>query len=234
MDATAQDTLTAGKMPENMAKAIINVIATLGTLSRDQTNKFDRYEYASIDDFITFVRKDASASGLFFIPQEAREPEFKQLQTKKGDPLMMWHARFAFTICHESGETYGPVYKTVMVQANGAQAAGSAQSYALKQLMRALFLIPTGDADDPDKLQTAEYTAPQSAPNRLQNEAERIKAALKRADTAKKVRGAWASNGVVIAEIRTASNPAYTFLNDLMNQRLKELEGAEDESQSEQ
>lgn len=224
MDANTQDTLTAGKMPENMAKSIINVIATLGTLSKEQTNNFDRYEYASIDDFIKFVRKDASASGLFFIPQEAREPELKQLQTKKGDPLMMWHARFAFTICHESGETYGPVYKTVMVQANGAQAAGSAQSYALKQLMRALFLIPTGDADDPDKLQTAEYTSPQAAPNRLQTESQRIKKALEMADSEKKVRAAWNGNGVVLEEIRNASDKAYNYLEGIMKTKLSDLD----------
>src|SRR3546814_3442514 len=51
-----------------------------------------------------------------------------------------------------SGERAGPIYKTVMVQANGAQAAGSAQSYAIKQFMRGQFMIPTGDADDPDKI----------------------------------------------------------------------------------
>jgi hypothetical protein len=54
-------------------------------------------------------------------------------------------------LIHESGESYGPIYKGVGVLYTGAQAAGSAQSYALKQLMRGLFLIPTGDADDPDK-----------------------------------------------------------------------------------
>src|SRR3954471_22040307 len=37
-----------------------------------------------------------------------------------------------------------------MVLATGAQAFGSAQSYALKQFMRAMFMISTGEKDDPD------------------------------------------------------------------------------------
>lgn len=40
--------------------------------------------------------------------------------------------------------------RTVEVLRNGAQAYGSAQSYALKQYWRGLLLIPTGDKDDAD------------------------------------------------------------------------------------
>ena len=103
MDDVIKNPVGPFALPKEIAEAIVNVIQQLGVLSKDQTNNFDRYEYASIDDFIKFVRKDASDSGLFFITQEAREPELKELRTKKGDPLMMWSARFAFYICHKSG-----------------------------------------------------------------------------------------------------------------------------------
>jgi hypothetical protein len=45
-----------------------------------------------------------------------------------------------------------------MVPARGAQAFGSAQSYALKQFMRSLFQIPTGDKED------ADFAVPASLP----------------------------------------------------------------------
>lgn len=208
-------------MPSSISKAIVGVIKALGTLSKEQTNDFDRYEYASIDDFIKFVRGDAAQSGLFFIPQEAREPELRELQTKKGTPLMMWCSRFGFIIGHEDGSLYGPIYKTVMVQASGAQAAGSAQSYALKQLMRALFLIPTGDKDDPDKMENAEFSAKQEQTNILQQEAQRIKRALDAADTEKKVRGVWGGNSITLGDIKVKSETGFKFLEDLMLEKLK-------------
>ena len=224
MDDIVKESLGAGEIPSEISEAIVRVILSLGVLGKDQTNNFDRYEYASIDDFIKFVRKDAAESGLFFIVQEKREPELKELQSKKGTPLLMWWAPLSFWICHASGKTYGPINKTVMVQASGAQAAGSAQSYGLKQLMRGLFLIPTGEKDDPDKMETAEYSSKNQVQNNLQVEAGRIKKALESAKSAKLVRSAWGANGVTLGDIREKSDTAYTFLETVRDDCLKKFE----------
>ena len=53
-------------------------------------------------------------------------------------------------MCHESGEETKPVQTVVSLPITGAQTSGSAQSYALKQYLRGLFLIKTGEKDDPD------------------------------------------------------------------------------------
>lgn len=124
---------------------------SLGTLAKDQENKFDKYDYASIDDFIAHVRGHCADAGLAIIPDEADEPALIDVTKKDGKPMVVWKSRFGFILIHESGQSHGPIHKTVAVQFNGAQAAGSAQSYALKQLMRGLFLIKTGDKDDPDE-----------------------------------------------------------------------------------
>ena len=139
--------------PPGIAKAVITVMKALGTLGKEheRNDSGARYAYASIDDFIQHVRDHCAEAGLFIIPNEARDAETQEVTKRDGKSMVVWNARFAFTLVHESGESYGPIYKGVMVPANGAQAAGSAQSYALKQFMRGLFLIPTGDADDPDK-----------------------------------------------------------------------------------
>jgi hypothetical protein len=70
------------------------------------------------------------------------------------------------TIYRHPGDPLPPVSRTVEVLRNGAQAYGSAQSYALKQFLRSLFLIPTGDADDADLQPTDAGTV--SAPPRQQ------------------------------------------------------------------
>jgi hypothetical protein len=124
------------RFPPAIAKAVVQVMRSIGTLGKDQENKFDHYDYASIDDFIAHVRGHCAEAGLAIIPDEARDAETNEVSKKDGKPMVIWNARFGFILIHETGECYGPVYKSVAVQFNGAQAAGSAQSYALKQLMR--------------------------------------------------------------------------------------------------
>ena len=74
--------------------------------------------------------------------------------------------RFAFTEAKD-GESIGPLHRSIMVPASmGSQAFGSAQSYALKQFLRSLFQISTGEKDqDIDAHDTGELaTYRQEAP----------------------------------------------------------------------
>ncbi|MEQ8819418.1 MAG: hypothetical protein RLY93_04185, partial [Sumerlaeia bacterium] len=78
----------------------------------------------------------------------------------------LW-ATFAFTLAHTSGVLWGPVTRSVMVPADGAQAFGAAQSYALKQFLRSLFQIPTADGEDADRGKGAFGTASGQPPLRV-------------------------------------------------------------------
>jgi hypothetical protein len=51
---------------------------------------------------------------------------------------------------HSSGEATEPAGIHVHLPLTGAQTSGSAQSYAVKQYLRGLLLISTGDKDDAD------------------------------------------------------------------------------------
>lgn len=211
-------------MPKTIAKGIVEVIKTLGVLGKDNKNDFDKYKYASIDDFIKFVRQDCAKQGLFFIPNEAREPEIIGTKKKDGKDLAMWWSRFAFTIGHEEGDTYGPIYKTVMVQASGAQAAGSAQSYALKQLMRALFLIPTGDGDDPDNKGTAEMSVNNNHVSSGQKIAQKILDKIKKAKTIDALNNLWEEATLDLEDIKANSDKAYPHLSNAFDKKKIELE----------
>src|SRR4051812_26047968 len=94
--------------PPAIAKAVVQVMRSIGTLNKDQENKFDHYDYASIDDFIAHVRSHCAEAGLAIIPDEARDAETQEVSKKDGKPMVIWSARFGFILIHESGQSFGP------------------------------------------------------------------------------------------------------------------------------
>lgn len=198
---------------------------SLGTLAKDQENKFDKYDYASIDDFIAHVRGHCAEAGLAIIPDEARDAETQEVSKKDGKPMVIWNARFGFILIHEDGQSFGPIYKTVAVQFNGAQAAGSAQSYALKQLMRGLFLIRTGDEDDPDK-KGLDISSKGEQQTDLQKLANSIRKKIQQADDIAALGLVWSDCEIDRELIKGASASAHEFLFKEYKRREAELENA--------
>lgn len=213
------------KFPPKLAGAVVQVMRSIGTLAKERENKFDHYEYASIDDFIEHVRGHMIQAGMFIVPNEAREAETREVTKKDGKPMVIWSSRFAFTLVHESGEAYGPIYKSVDVQFNGAQAAGSAQSYALKQLERGLFQIKTGDKDDPDK-QAIEIASKGESQTDLQKLASTIRKKLRAASDVAELGLTWNDSELDLEMIRGASQTAFDFLEKEYKSRKTELENA--------
>jgi hypothetical protein len=61
------------------------------------------------------------------------------------------HIVYKFILSHASGDTWGYTpRRNMFVAMTGGQSMGSSQSYCLKQYMRGLFLISTGEKDDLD------------------------------------------------------------------------------------
>lgn len=147
------DTNERKTIPAEVAAAIVKVMGRIKTLGKDDTNKFQKYEFASIDTFLAAVGPLCAEAELLILQDEdsvnidVKKTTDDYGKTKESSWLT---ARYAFTLVHASGAMYGPLHRTVMVPASGAQAFGSAQSYALKQFMRAQFQIPTGDKEDAD------------------------------------------------------------------------------------
>jgi hypothetical protein len=89
-----------------------------------------------------------ASNGLIVHMDEDEVQEFER-QGKYG-PTHWLRFRYQITVYHVSGERLPTARRSVEVIRTGAQSSGSAQSYALKQFLRALFQIPTGDADEAD------------------------------------------------------------------------------------
>jgi hypothetical protein len=129
-------------------------MAAMKRLAKDSRNAEQKYDFASVDDFLAMTGPIMAENGLFIHMDEAGVDNFER-QGKYG--ITHW-ARYDFTLTvwHESGQSLPPASRSVEVIRSGAQAAGSAQSYVLKQFQRALFNIPTGDKDDADFAEKAD------------------------------------------------------------------------------
>jgi len=137
-------------IPPAIAAGIVKVMGNVKRLARLDENKFAHYSYTSIDTFLEAMGPLLAEAGLFILPEE-ESLEIVETEKKDRDGTSAWlRVKWAFIIGHSSGVIYGPLHRSVTVPASGAQAYGSAQSYALKQFMRGLFQVPTGDSDDPD------------------------------------------------------------------------------------
>lgn len=128
--------------------AIIAAMGEVQPIVKAEQNKEQGYSFASIDDFLAMINPICHKHGLIPFMEEDRV----ELVAKKGRYGDQDWLRFTYTITlwHVSGQHTMPTQRQVEVLRSGAQAYGSAQSYVLKQYLRGLFLIATGEKDDPD------------------------------------------------------------------------------------
>lgn len=134
--------------PPKVAAAIVAVMGEVPKLAKTEKNTHGSYNFASIDDFLEAVRPLCAKHGLIIAQDE------ESFEVKESDKSTWLMIGYSFTLAHASGEVWDHKPKrTIMVNAKmGSQAFGAAQSYALKQYMRSLFQIATGekgmDADE--------------------------------------------------------------------------------------
>ena len=139
-------------MPKEIASAIVLVMKAVGRLANDAKNQHGNYGYVSASAFLAAINPACAEAGLIIAPMEmGNSMETIEVSGRDGKPSLrrMVRMTFGFVLIHESGTTWSNPRdtRTVMVDHTGAQSYGSAQSYALKQYMRALFMVATGDPD---------------------------------------------------------------------------------------
>ena len=123
-------------MPPEIANALNEVSSGAVTLYKKNKNEFANYKFAGIDDFLEAYGKVLAEAGLTIIMDEINE---------KVDNKSLIIV-FNFILVHKSGKMWAhPLRRTIRVDPRGSQAYGTAQSYALKQFLRGLFMIPTGE-----------------------------------------------------------------------------------------
>lgn len=216
-------------IPADVASAISAVMAGVRTLGKDDHNQHQNYDFVSTNKFLAAVNPLCAAAGLIIV-QDEESVDIRTIESadrygnpKKGSWLI---AKYSFILAHKDGATWGPVYRSVMVQANGAQAFGSAQSYSLKQFMRSLFQISTGDKDDadlqaedplPDKQHANQQRKPANQP---EVDDKAITASFFQAKTLREFAAAWSQHEAAMKLLPKAKHDAVIEVAD---QRTKDL-----------
>ena len=172
--------------------AVAKAMGEMKRISKDSRNIEQKYDFASVDDFLAMTGPICAANGLVTILNEVEVDGFER-QGKYG-PTNWLRIVFEIHTMHTSGECLPVTRRTVEVIRTGAQSFGSAQSYVLKQYQRALYQIPTGDKDDADFAEKGEgavvkHEEPRkpSGPTAVQLAAE----SLSNADTLDQLAAIW-------------------------------------------
>jgi hypothetical protein len=147
-------------------KAVTAVMAEVHSLKKDEKNDHGKYNYVSVDSFKNLVRPLMAKHGLSLSMTEV-EFGLETLQNRNG-PSVNAKITYQFTLRHESGAEDDPERTTIILPLTGAQTAGAAKSYAIKEYLKGRFLVSTGDKDlivggaDADAYAPQEYSSPVS------------------------------------------------------------------------
>ena len=133
-------------MSKELAAAYLAVMSEVRKLAKDAKNPHKNYRYASIEAFLEGVGGVLAEHGVIVV---ANEVECEYIPIKNGADGQI---RFVYevTLIDKNGVAWPQkVRRTVFVLASmGPQCSGIAQSYAIKNALRALFLIATGEMDE--------------------------------------------------------------------------------------
>ena len=150
--------------------AVAKAMGEIKRVGKDNRNVEQKYDFASIDDFMAMVGPICASNGLVtIIDEDARE--FVEKPGKYG-PTNWVLITYQITTWHASGDHLPTVRRHVEVIRSGPQAYGAAQSYILKQYYRGLLAIPTGDKDDPDHGTVQDDQAPAQKHEQRQQKAD--------------------------------------------------------------
>lgn len=144
-------------------KAVCAVMAEVHSLKKAEDNKHGNYKYVSVDAFKDFTRPLMSKNGLSLSTNEV-DFALDTVQSRNGSTVVA-RITYEFVLSHTSGEVAPAERATIVLPYTGAQTAGAAKSYVIKEYLKGKFLVSTGDKDlieggaDADAYKQQEYTA---------------------------------------------------------------------------
>lgn len=136
---------TSPAMPEPIAAAVAAIMGAVKSLPKSDENRHGGYNFASIDAFLSAVGPMCADAGLILIQDE------ESLETLQRGDRSWLRITYSFVLAHSSGVVWErPMRRSVIQRIDGPQVTGSMQSYAQKQFLRSLFMIPCADGEDSD------------------------------------------------------------------------------------
>lgn len=144
--------------------AIANVLRGIHRLKKDDKNQHGGYSYVSVDDVKDLVRPMLASEGLHLHMTEMNY-ELLSVQSKSGS-VSSAKITYSMVLRHVSGMATEAEIITIVLPYTGAQTAGAARSYAVKEWLKSSMMVSTGEKDqviggaDADAYAQQDYTAP--------------------------------------------------------------------------
>ena len=138
----------------SFAERIALVMTGIKRLGKTERNKHGGYDFVSVDSVKDQLRPLLAENGLFL---SVSEDDYTFLEVPNSKGGMTSTARIAFIIVLSDGERELTDKITVMLPYTGAQTAGAARSYAVKEWLKGNFLISTGEDVDADHGKQEDY-----------------------------------------------------------------------------
>ena len=210
---------------KNIGQAIAKAMGEIETVAKNDANAHGGYNFASIDGFIGGCRDAMSSNGLHALISVVNFERFAGNNNKQWADIT-----YKIQLCHASGEATEPVQSVVTLPITGAQTSGSAQSYALKQFLRGIFMVKTGEKDDPDfnaptDLETPSVgaVAPKSEANVNRVDMAELEAKLE-SFTSQTALNSWLQeNNQMLHDMHKNNNSDYNRFYSLWQKKEKEL-----------
>ena len=128
-----------------LREAVAAVMAEVHGLKKDEKNSHGGYNYVSVDSFKELIRPLMAKHKLSMAMTE-KSFELIEIANSKGGVTTCAKIAFAISINHP--QEMGPEeVATIILPYTGAQTAGAARSYVLKEFLKGKFLVATGDKD---------------------------------------------------------------------------------------
>ena len=135
--------------PADIAAAINKVMGDVTYVKKGATNSFQNYKYASDGAILAKVQPAMAEAGLMFFQDEVKREFIAESQ--------LLAITYTFTLAHKSGSVWPVSYhRTGMSACRNSKggfddkASNKCQTAARKYFILGLFLIPTGEDEDPD------------------------------------------------------------------------------------
>lgn len=145
-------------------KAMAQIMAEIGSVSKDRKNSAQNYQFRGIDDFLNAVNPPMVKAGVFCLPTVTHR-DICERTTKSGAAMLYTVLTVQYRFVAKDGSfvectTVGEAADSGDKSTNKAMSA--AQKYALIQV----FCIPTNDPDQDSEVHTHEFAPRQHQPPR--------------------------------------------------------------------
>src|SRR5258708_2305790 len=154
-------TTATEEAPRSVHRRIIDVLADLPAIGKNQRNQQQGFNFRGIDDVLDELNPLLAKHGVFFVPEVLERLESTR-ETRSGGTLWVTNLHVRYTFYGEAGESVVAGGRGEGTD-SGDKATQKAMTGAMKYVLFQVFAIATHDARDDSDRETPEASSPTRA-----------------------------------------------------------------------